>query len=628
MKKILVSLTVATLFVTSTFGQAIKSAWVTTDRTVDCSSYESIAKDVIKSDMTEEEKALAMYDFFRMQVFHFRNTPESRDPIKNINVLGFTLCGSQGTCMKGLLESIGIKARVVAVPGHTIYEAFYDGKWHGFDTFMNFYVFTRGEGDQRNVASYEELQADPTLVSDAIKEGRTCPNWCPCGDKPMMFTKGYKVLGYKPRKLDWSVKDYELRDGEELVRTWKNLGIHVPGSFAKKYPCPMHSCGSRDEKNPPELFKFWEPYGIPGLGGKSVVYRYQCNGFSNFSPDLSKPEYADALKSGELTIPVHIPYYIAGGKLTFVADLKGEDSIDVLVSKNGTFTKVFTATSGDSNEYSAILDSVIVLTKAVGLHKYQLKFKLNGNAKLKNFYLKTIFVHNAMSAPQLMPGKNNVKVEVANADALKKTPLTLIYRYKDAPGWSKKQVIEKTITKSPFIFKAKLPDTDRLPQMTDITLRCGTLAWEPESLVLPDKIVFDFSEEAARKQWSEAGPIKISSDKDGIIFSSDTKTGYHQVSTGTLTEDWTGYANLVIEYDNMGPKPQFTVFRIKSDGQSKKADIQQTLALGETTVRVPLTGVKANLAKITKLYLMPLNASEEGCKIKIKRVFLEPKQAL
>lgn len=627
MKQILVSLTVAALLTTLAFGQAIKSAWVTTDRTVDCSSYESIAKDVIKSGMTEEEKALAMYEFFRMQVFHFKNTPESRDPIKNINVLGYTLCGSQGTCMKGLLGSIGIKARVVSHPGHTFYEAFYDDKWHGYDTFSNFYVFTRDKGDKRNVASFEELHADPSLIKTAVAEGRNCPNWGPCGDKPIWFAAKIKVTDYTPKKLDWSVKDYELRDGEELIRTWKNLGIHVPGSFAKKYPCPMHTCGSRDEKNPPELFKFWEPYGIPGLGGKSIVYRYQCNGFSNFSPDLSKPKYADALKSGELIIPVHIPYYIAGGKLTFIADLKGDDSIDVLVSKKGTFTKLFTATSGDSNEYKVSLDRMIV-QQVVGLHKYQLKFKLNGSAKLKNFYLKTIFVHNAMSAPQLMPGKNNVTVEVANADALKKSPLTLIYRYKDAPGWSKKQVIEKTITKSPFTFKVKLPDTDRLPQMTDMTLRCGKLAWEPANLVLADKIIFDFSEEAARKRWGEAGPIKISSDKDGIIFSSDTKTSYHQVSTGTLTEDWSGYENLVIEYDNMGPKPQFTVFRIKSDGKSKKADIQQTLPLGETTIRVPLAGIKANIDKITKLYIMPLNAPEEGCKIKIKRIFLEPKQAL
>ena len=107
---------------------AVRGAWVTTDRTVDCSSFESIARDLLKPDMSDEEKAIAMYNFFRLRVYHYRNLPESREPLKTINILGNTLCGSQGTCMKGLLASIGMKARVVSHPGHTFYEVFYDGQ--------------------------------------------------------------------------------------------------------------------------------------------------------------------------------------------------------------------------------------------------------------------------------------------------------------------------------------------------------------------------------------------------------------------------------------------------------------------------------------------------------------------
>src|SRR5262245_59501248 len=112
----------------------VQGPWVTTDRTVDCSSYESILKGVLKDGMTDEQKAIALYSFFRQRVYHYQNTPESRDPIKCINVIGNTLCGSQATCMKGLLEAAGIKAHVVSHPGHTFYEAFYDNKWHGYDT--------------------------------------------------------------------------------------------------------------------------------------------------------------------------------------------------------------------------------------------------------------------------------------------------------------------------------------------------------------------------------------------------------------------------------------------------------------------------------------------------------------
>src|SRR2546430_1756213 len=105
-------------------GAAVAEPWVTTDRTVDCSSYESIVRDVVKGGMTDEQKALALFQFFRQRVYHYMNMPESRDPLMCLNVLGNTLCGSQGTCMKGLLGAAGIKARVRSMPGHTFYDAF------------------------------------------------------------------------------------------------------------------------------------------------------------------------------------------------------------------------------------------------------------------------------------------------------------------------------------------------------------------------------------------------------------------------------------------------------------------------------------------------------------------------
>ena len=50
----------------------VKGAWITTDRTVDCSSLETIVAGVIKPDMTDEQKAIAMYDFYRLRVYHDR----------------------------------------------------------------------------------------------------------------------------------------------------------------------------------------------------------------------------------------------------------------------------------------------------------------------------------------------------------------------------------------------------------------------------------------------------------------------------------------------------------------------------------------------------------------------------
>ena len=238
---------------------------------------------------TDEAKAIALFQFFRQRVYHYLNLPESREPLKTVNIMGNTLCGSQATCMKGLLEDCaGLKTRVVSHPGHTFYEVWYDDKWHGFDTMTNFYVFTRG--DKRSVASFAELRQDPTLIQDAIKDGRATPNMCCCGDEAKNFAQKIQVIGYTPATSKWSVKDGRLRLGEEMVRSWWPEGKPLPGSHAKNNLGPLHTCGTRDRRAEPFLYKFWEPYGLEKFGGTTVSYRHYFNGQLNYAPDLTNRE--------------------------------------------------------------------------------------------------------------------------------------------------------------------------------------------------------------------------------------------------------------------------------------------------------------------------------------------------
>ena len=492
-----------TILVAGLARGAVESPWVTTDRTVDCSSYETIIHDVCGSCTNDEEKAIALYNFYRQRVYHYLNTPESRDPVKCVNVIGNTLCGSQGTCMKGFLAAAGIKARVVSGPGHTFYEAFYDGKGHGFDTFMNFYVFTRGTN--RNVASFDEIKKDPTLVTKAVEEGRAVTGFLPCGDTPECFMAGVSENNYDPMKLNWSVKALSLRPGEEIVRSWWPEGKCLPGTAGKKDKTPYHGCGSQDKKAEPYLFKFWEPYGIVKYERKSVSYRHYFNGRLNYAPDLTGDKYKEGMVSekgvkasadglageGEVVFGVKCPFYISGADMLFEAVTpSADDKVELSVSTDGkqwkTVDVIKDATSGVS---TGSLDSVVV-KGPVGLHAYQVRFALKGKAVLKHFYLSTVFTHNAMAAPHLMPGKNQVKVTVAKEETLKASPLTVAYRYREAPAEATKlldstawtgdiKTVSKQVDKSPFTFEVALPDTAKLPQMQDLTFRCGELAWRP-----------------------------------------------------------------------------------------------------------------------------------------------------
>jgi len=474
----------------------VRDPWVTTDRTVDCSSYESIARDLLKPSMTDEERAIALFHFFRQRVYHYKNLPESFEPLKTVNIMGNTLCGSQATCMKGLLEGCaGLKTRVVARADHTYYEVWYDDRWHGFDTMMNFYVFTRG--DKRWVASFEELRQDPTLIRDAVKEGRAAPHLCPCGDVPQEFTAKIQVLDYTPNTSKWSVKASRLRLGEEMVRSWWPDGKPLPESQLKGHPGPLHTCASRDRQAEPSLFKFWEPYAIEKFGGTTVSYRHYFNGQLNYAPDLTdraavvdgggKLDGAQVTAQG-LTGPgtyrltVRCPFYLTGALLRLDAQCLGVgDSLVVEVDrKAGGWKKVFDGGEVGRHEYRVEFDSAVAQA-SVGRHDYTLKIEIKGQAVLKRLHVRSWFQHNAMAAPHLMPGANVVKVAVADDTVLRDTPLVVIYRYREAgKGDSPIKVLEHRVRKNGDMFRVELPQTDKLPQMRDLTLRYGKLAWNPD----------------------------------------------------------------------------------------------------------------------------------------------------
>jgi hypothetical protein len=611
------------------FAQEIQSPWISTDRTVDTSTYETIVKDVIKPGMKEEDKAIALFNFFRQMVYHYQNIPESRIPLKTINVIGNTLCGSQGTCMVGLLDAAGIKGRVVSHPGHTFYEAFYDGKWHGFDTMSNFYCFTRGEN--RNVASFEELEKDPTLISTAVAEKRNAPGWGACGDNPNDFKAKISINNYQPEKGgEWTVKNYSLRPGEEIVRSWWPQDYPLPGTTGTKDKFPHHTCGGKDDANPPELFKFWEPYLIRNIGRVSRSYRHYFNGWMNFSPDLTLPEFQEKLAAKSLEIPVRTSFYISGGKLYFNATTGvAEDSVEIFVSTvKGKEKSIFKSNEIGEKQYKVDLGAVIV-RPTTGLHEYTLRFAINGNAKLNKFYLRTIFTHNAMAAPHLMPGKNNVTLTVGNANDLKKAPITVVYKYKEAPNWSTEKTIEKTIDTAPFTFEAVLPESEKLPQMTDLTLRNGKLSWFPELGTVPDKVLCDFSKAESVAAWGADDPLTVTHDGTGMLISTDKKSTLSQASMKGLTEDISKYTNIIIEMENLGDK-QNVIFRVRSNEKNEeRTDINSTVAKGKFVLNVPInTLTKVKLDKVDKIYLMMENSPETGCKVRINKITLTTDKSL
>src|SRR5438874_425408 len=84
---------------------------VTTDKTVDATSLESIVRDVIAQAgaRTNDEKAIAIYEYLHNTIFHHayptEAAPQSVGPLKVLNAYGWSLCGGQHTVLKALFEA-------------------------------------------------------------------------------------------------------------------------------------------------------------------------------------------------------------------------------------------------------------------------------------------------------------------------------------------------------------------------------------------------------------------------------------------------------------------------------------------------------------------------------------------
>src|SRR5579862_1203770 len=168
---------------------------VTTDKTVDNSSLDSIVKDVVRLSgaKTNDEKAIAILDYLHATIFHFAYPVEKNQsvgPLKVLNVYGWGLCGGQHTVLKALFETAGWKCRYVGWPGHTTIEVEYGGRWHYLDVFLKCYYWTK---DRSHIASEEEIANDPSIVLDAVKDGRAARQNLCCGDEPQGVVEGCKA---------------------------------------------------------------------------------------------------------------------------------------------------------------------------------------------------------------------------------------------------------------------------------------------------------------------------------------------------------------------------------------------------------------------------------------------------
>ncbi len=183
-------------------------------------SREAMAAEVTRGCETDEEKAFALWRFFRHTRYQMGNgDPSTLQPVRYLNVYGYGICGHTAAAFVSLCEAAGLRARVWEIWHHTVSEVFYNGGWHMLDANAKYFYPT---WDNRSVASIEQLERDPSLV-------RRC--FSPGGRPRLSFAQLYATTldnyiehGYDHQMYLGYTMAITLRPGERIVRWWEPKG--------------------------------------------------------------------------------------------------------------------------------------------------------------------------------------------------------------------------------------------------------------------------------------------------------------------------------------------------------------------------------------------------------------------
>ena len=128
----------------------------------DLTSAETILEGIHDVGMTDEEKALAIYEFVKAWRIHWfppYSSKEMHDPVKLIGVYGYGYCDDSARAIEQLATRAGLRARVWELHGHVVSEIYFDGRWHLLDADKE-RTYDHPNG---YLAGVEDLAADPSL---------------------------------------------------------------------------------------------------------------------------------------------------------------------------------------------------------------------------------------------------------------------------------------------------------------------------------------------------------------------------------------------------------------------------------------------------------------------------------
>jgi hypothetical protein len=343
--------------------------WLSNGRN-DFRNLKEIVAGALRPGMTDREKAIRLWQLQTTHRFHASTgDAEANDPVKVLNVYGYTTCGDDSICLAGLWKTAGFKVRPARVVGHCVTQVQCEGRWNLLDGDMGPFYLLR---DNATIASEPDLVRDHDLVKRTHTHGildadsRADAEW-----SAALFVYEGTAGGDRNSPRDTTM-NMVLRPHEALVWRW---GHRVP----LKYHGPAE-------------IALWGPRAADRV----------CNGLWEYRPDFAKESWrrgaetvanvrvergglvAEPGKAGVIIWRMRSPYVFVGGRLEV----------------EGARAKFFLSWDGTSwQDVGANLDAMFP-TKGPARYEYRLRCELPQGARLKRLAV----VNDIQMAPLALPG--------------------------------------------------------------------------------------------------------------------------------------------------------------------------------------------------------------------------------
>jgi hypothetical protein len=343
--------------------------WLSNGRN-DFRSLKEIVAGALRPGMTDREKAIALWRLQTTHRFHATTgDAEVNDPVKAINVYGYTTCGDDSICLAGLWKTAGFKVRPARVVGHCITQVHFDGRWNLLDGDMGPFYLLR---DNVTIAGEPDLVRDHDLVKRTHTHGILDADSRPDAEwSAALFVYEGEAGGDRNSPRDTTM-NMVLRPNEALVWRW---GHRVPLKYHGRADLTV-----------------W---------GKRAAERV-CNGLWEYRPDFTRESWrrgaetvanvrvedgglvAEAGKTGVLVWRMRSPYVFMGGRL----EVEGAGAKFSL--------------SWDGTAWQEVGEDLDALFPATGpaRYEYRLRCELPEGARLKRLAV----VNDLQMAPLALPG--------------------------------------------------------------------------------------------------------------------------------------------------------------------------------------------------------------------------------